>query len=102
MKPEKFLSCAFISVVMLFLSSICYHIAARGIYKISPHEDKKFISTNTVDLAKLYPFESNFDSAPAENTQFTQGGGGYYNVFIIFSKIKQLVIQQKNSQAMTA
>ena len=45
---------------------------------MSPHEDKKIISTNPVDLAKLYPFESDSDSnsAPAENTQFTQGGGG--------------------------
>ena len=75
LKPEKFLSCLFICVIILFACSVCYKVAAKGIEKTSANEP----IINIIDWAKLYPFESDSDSESVENTQFTQGGFSLQN-----------------------
>ena len=56
LKPEKFLSCVFICVIILFLSSVCYQLGTRSLDKIkNPEDSLPFIE---IDWEKLYPFES--------------------------------------------
>ena len=74
MKPEKFLSCAFLAVIIiLFVCSVPLAITLELKFK----SEHKMVYVD-IDWKKAYTFESDSDSnsAPVKNTQFTQGGGG--------------------------
>ena len=65
LKPEKFLSCLFICVIVLFACSVGYKVALHQIEKMSTHESITSANQSTIniiDWAKLYPFESDSDS----------------------------------------
>ena len=68
LKPEKFLSCIFTIIIALFLCSVFCQLASRGVEKTTGNDPNLY-------WEKLYPFESDSDSIPVKNTQFTQGGG---------------------------
>ncbi|MBQ7562067.1 MAG: hypothetical protein IJS99_09610 [Synergistaceae bacterium] len=75
LRPEKFLSCIFICLLVLFLSLVFFQLGRRGLDKMKDPEDS--LPSIEIDWTKLYPFESesDFDSESAQITQFTQGGG---------------------------
>ncbi|MBQ7578013.1 MAG: hypothetical protein IJT21_07105 [Synergistaceae bacterium] len=53
MKPAKFLSYIFASIIILFLCSVLYQLASRGVEKIAEKE-----SNIHINWEKLYPFEN--------------------------------------------